>query len=375
MKIPCGFLFSATSSGIKKKGALDLGVIAAENFLTAEGFFTRNKNISYSVLASKKNINNSIKAVLVNSGNANCFSHNEGLKDTYFVMEKLAEALKVKRKNILIASTGIIGRRLPVEKIIKKIPLLTKNLNQKVFPLATSIMTTDTFPKIAYGKVNLRNETARILGIAKGAGMISPELVYEEKKHSRSATMLGFILTDAGLSSSLRKKIYQEAIEESFNSINVDGCLSTNDTVFFLSSEKIPLTKKKEIDAFARELKKVCKNLARMIVLDAEGAKKIFSVKVRGAKTLSEAKLAVKAIINSNLIKCSVFGGKPNPGRVIAALGQVGVRITEAAAIKEIKFATKFASILVDLKRGRFSWEGYGCDLTPEYIKINSHYN
>jgi len=384
IKIPAGFLLSGIKCGLKKSNKNDLGLIYCESFAEALGFFTINKNVSYSVTLSRKNISNPIKAVIVNSGNANCFSHKNGLKDTEVITSKLAGYLsasqneiagsserakrveRIDKKNILIASTGIIGKKLPKEKIISAFPKLYEEMGKEnAESFSQSILTTDTFKKISCSEIKLKNNTARILGFAKGAGMIAPNV----------ATMLVFILTDAVLPKALFKKIAKEAIDESFNSVTVDGCMSTNDTVFVLSSKKNVLKSTKEIKVFSKELKKVCLELATMLVKDGEGASKFIKISIKGAKSKEEAKKAGLSIANSNLFKCAVYGANPNWGRIIAALGHAGIAVCEGIPIKMSDLTKKNITIEVDLKRGAFAQTVYTSDLTPEYVKINAEYS
>ena len=360
MSLPKGFLLSGIHCGIKRK-KFDLGLISSQEKLLACGVFATNKNLSYSVVVSKKNIKNPIKAVLVNSGNANCYSHHTGLKDTEEIVAKLAKHLGVKKANILIASTGIIGKKLPKEKIINSLPKLIKSLGKKEASFARSILTTDTFTKTAKAGVN----KATIVGFAKGAGMIFPNM----------ATMLGFILTDAKLPGSALKSIFKQAVDESFNSISVDGCASTNDTVFVLSSGKVALKSKGEIELFSQKLKGVCLSLAKMIIKDGEGATKFVTIKIKGAKNKQEAKTGAFSLANSNLFKCALYGANANWGRIISALGQAGIKVGENIRISSTALTKKNVELTIDLKRGKSSWQVYTCDLTPKYVEINAEYS
>jgi glutamate N-acetyltransferase/amino-acid N-acetyltransferase len=360
MSVPKGFLLSGIHCGIKKK-KLDLGLISSKEVLKAQGVFATGANLSYSVVVSKKNINNPIKAVLVNSGNANCYSHKQGLKDTEEIIAKLAKHLGVKKENILIASTGIIGKKLPKEKIIKSFSKLIKGLSKSSKNFSHSILTTDTFIK----KAQVKAGEATIIGFAKGAGMIYPNM----------ATMLGFILTDVKLPSSVLKKIFKDAVEESFNSISVDGCSSTNDTVLVLSSGKVVLANKGQIALFSQKLKSVCLNLAKMIVKDGEGATKFVRIKIKGAKTKAEAKKGAFSLANSSLFKSALYGANANWGRIISALGQAGIKVGENIGISSTPLTKKNIELTIDLKRGKSSWQVYSCDLTPEYVKINAQYS
>jgi len=364
MKLPEGFLFSGINCGIKKR-KLDLGLIVCQDFYKTFGAFTVNVNSSYSVLYSKKNINNPIKAVLVNSGNANCYSHRQGLKDTEEIASCLAKTLGVKRENILIVSTGIIGKKLPKDRIIKSFPALIKNLSKDSGDFSKSILTTDTFEKVSCAKIPAGGKFSTLTGFAKGAGMVYPNL----------ATMLGFVITDAGASDGFFKKTFHRAVEESFNSISVDGCMSTNDTVLFISSGKVPLNNKEKAEVFSRKLKGVCLRLAKMIIKDAEGATKFVEIVIRGAKTGLEAKKAGLCLANSNLFKCALYGANSNWGRIISALGQAGIKVGENIGIKSNSLREKNLKIIIDLKRGKAGWSVYTSDLTPEYVRINAEYN
>lgn len=368
MKVPLGFGLSSVHCGLKNK-KLDLGIIFCRDLCAAAGFFTKNANVSYSVTLSRRNINKPVKAVLVNSGNANCFSHPQGLEDTEKILFAAAKELGVNKKNILIASTGIIGKKLAKEKIIKNIPVLIKGVSdskEKIREFSRSILTTDTFEKVSYSRVSLsEGRDINILGFAKGAGMIYPNM----------ATMLGFILTDADLSPICLRKIAKEAIEESFNSISIDACQSTNDTVFFLSSRKTALKNEREISKFSAAVKKICLDLAKMIIRDAEGASKFVEIHIKGARSLQEAKKSGLAIANSSLLKCALYGEDKNWGRIISALGQAQVKAGGDIAIKSTSLKKKDIKIVVDLKRGQAQWRVYTSDLTPRYVKINAGYS
>ncbi|MCM8820216.1 MAG: bifunctional glutamate N-acetyltransferase/amino-acid acetyltransferase ArgJ [Candidatus Omnitrophica bacterium] len=366
MRAPKGFLFSAINSGIKKEG-LDLGLIFCEDFAQTIGFFTKNKNSSYSVLVSKNHIKYPTKAVLVNSGNANCFYKGNGFLNTQSLCENLAKILKVKKENILIASTGIIGKPLPFKKIKDNLKKLVAGLSpNKIDDFSSAIMTTDTFKKIEYQKIFIKNKTINILGFAKGAGMIYPNM----------ATLLTFILTDAKINEGIFKQICKDVLEVSFNSISVDGCMSTNDTFFIISSQKIPIEDSKEISIFSEKLKITSLELAKKVVKDGEGATKFIEIEIKGAKTKKEAKLAAFSISNSNLFKCAIYGENPNWGRIIAALGQVGLSVSEnKLKIFSTPLSKKEIKFIIDLGMGKCSWKVYTCDLTPKYIQINAQYS
>jgi len=364
MKLPEGFLVSGIHCGIKKR-KLDLGLIYACDGSRGVGFFTRNANQSYSVILSRQHIDNPIKAVIVNSGNANCYSHRNGFKDTRAVVAALAAYLGVNEKNILVASTGIIGKVLPKQKIIKSIPALVNNLTTDTDDFARSILTTDAFVKTASASIDCRGGKVTISGFAKGAGMICPDM----------ATMLGFILTDADVGQVALAAMCREAIAESFNAISVDGCMSTNDTVFVLSSRKIRLRNKTEIRFFKEKLKAVCLKLAHYIVRDGEGATKFVTIRITGARSPVQAKKAAFSLANSNLFKCALYGENANWGRLIAALGQAGIGVDENIGIKAGNLHKRNVVITINLKKGKSSWTVYTTDLSPQYIKINAGYS
>jgi len=360
MNLPKGFLLSGIHCGIKKK-KLDLGLIYAQESCKVVGLFTANVNPAYVVTFCKKNINNSIKAILVNSGNANCYSHKSGLIDTEEIASELAKKLGVKTSNILFASTGIIGKKLPKEKIKKSLGNLIERLDKNPNNFSKSILTTDSSVKIAKAKVG----KASILGFAKGAGMICPNM----------ATMLGFIITDVDMPQSFFKRIAKEAVGESFNSISVDGCMSTNDTVLVATSKKVILKSKSQIKEFSQKLKEVCIELAKMIVKDGEGASKFVEIEIKGAKSKLEAKRAGMSLANSPLFKSALYGANANWGRVISSLGQVGIKVGEDISIKSTPLTKKEVKITIDLKKGKSKGTVYTCDLTPEYVRINAKYS
>jgi len=364
--LPRGFLLSGTRCGIKKRG-LDLGLIYCNDLSIGVGFFTKNANTSYSVGVSKKNIKNKVKAILVNSGNANCFSHKHGLKDTQRLCQELAKSLSVKKGNILIASTGIIGKKLPYKKIMKCFPELVNNLSSGQKSFSLSILSTDTFRKVAYRNLKINGKQVKIIGFAKGAGMISPNL----------ATMLAFILTDAGFNRKTLKKISYDVLEDSFNSITVDGCMSTNDSVYILASSKSAfIQEEKDLENFRAALKEVCLGLAKMIVKDAEGATKFIQINILGACSKEEAERAARAVANSPLFKSSLYGENPNWGRIVAALGQAGIPVKENEFIvKSTPWAKDEIKMNVYLEKGFFSKTIYTSDLTPNYVKINASYS
>lgn len=380
MDVPQGFLFSAVSCEIRKKGKPDLGLIFCENKGVSYGTFTRNSVKAAPVLIGKRNIKNPVtRAILVNSGVANACTGKEGLLRAEKLLEALSKELKIKKEEILPASTGVIGEPLPLEKILPKLPELINNLSPKNYDLfARAIMTTDTFPKIYSCKTE---EGITIMGIAKGAGMIAPKM----------ATMLAFILTDAHLQKEDLKDLLQKAVEESFNRITVDGETSTNDTVYALASNYKEV---KNWKAFSEKFKEVLYHLAYLIVKDGEGASKVIKVMVKGAKTKREAEALARAVAESPLVKTAFYGEDPNWGRIFSALGKLEIpfspeevelylngipwiiELQSKSQEEEIKkeMQKKELELLIKLKRGKQSYWILTCDFTEEYVKINASY-
>ncbi|MGC9141431.1 MAG: bifunctional glutamate N-acetyltransferase/amino-acid acetyltransferase ArgJ [Caldimicrobium sp.] len=380
MNIPQGFLFAGVSAGIRKEGRLDLGLIFCEEKGISWGVFTKNTVKAAPVLIGKKHIKNLVtRAILVNSGIANACTGKEGLERTERVLKALSDLLSIKKEEILPASTGVIGEQLPEERIIAKLPDLVKKLSPSNYAdFAKAIMTTDTFPKISS---QLTGDGIAILGIAKGAGMIAPHM----------ATMLAFILTDAKIDKKDLQTLLLKAVEESFNRITVDSDTSTNDTVYALASGK------KEIgnwEEFCEKFQRVLYELSYMIVKDGEGASKVIKVIVKGAKTKEEAKNFSQAVANSPLVKTAFYGGDPNWGRILAALGktqipfdpeEIEIYLNGIPWIKKLKTQNKEEvlknelrkndiELLIKLKRGKQNYWMLTCDLTEKYIKINASY-
>lgn len=374
MKTPQGFLFSGIKAGIKKSNKPDLGLIYSEGLLDGAFFFTKNKVKAAPVFSDIEKIKlnkGKINAVLINSGNANCFTGPQGKKDVNSLCEKLSAVSGKKQKYILNASTGIIGKRLPVKKITGNIDKLWSGLAKNINPFADSLLTTDKVRKVSSASFSCGGSKINITGAAKGSGMIHPELC--------KATMLCFVMTDAAISKQLLKQASAEALEDSFHRITIDQCTSTNDSVFFLTSQKAGnkkiTSKGKDYKIFSAQLKKVCIDLAKKLVSDAEGATKFIEVRIKGAKTKSEAKKSAFSIANSLLFKTAMYGKNKNWGRIYQALGQAGINVTENVSVKSSFLKNKNILIKVDLRRGKFQDSVYTSDLSPEYVKINAEYN
>jgi glutamate N-acetyltransferase/amino-acid N-acetyltransferase len=389
---PLGFYASGINCGIKKNGKEDLSLIYSPSPCIASGSFTTNQFKSYSVLWSIKNIKNDIKAVLINSGNANACNGKENWDLTVRLIEELALKLKIDKNSILFSSTGIIGERLPYEKIINGFDRLIENLSpQNNILAAKGIMTTDTFPKeyeINTG-ISGRKKEVFIGGMAKGSGMINPNM----------ATMLCFITTDAVIDKKALDIALKEAVDESFNMITVDNDTSTNDSVIILANglarNKTIHIDSPEFDIFCNSLKKLCIELAKKIASDGEGSSKFIEVNVNGGWCKKDVRKVAKKVCGSLLVKTAISGANPNWGRIVAAIGSTNARIdmknievkicgitvfkgepVECDKEKLIKLMeNKEIKIEIDLKRGNFSATAYGCDLTEDYVRINKEYS
>lgn len=320
----------------------------------------------------------SFRAIIINSGNANCFlgSGPKSKVDIAFgnacsIAEGVSCLLKIKRREVLVASTGVIGKRLPLERIKQSLPALAGSLNTAgLSQAARAIITTDTFIKTSERSFLLGGRRIRICGLAKGAGMIAPNL----------ATMLCFIVSDADISQAALKAALSAAVARSFNCISVDGCMSTNDSVLAMSNAcaKNPQIKKtgQGFKKFSAALNALCLDLAQMIVRDAEGATKFIQIRVKEAASFPEARQVALSIANSSLFKAAMSSGRRNPGRVAAAVGASGIAIKEKDLRISFRWQGKKDIYLdVALKRGRQEAVIYTADLTPQYIKINAQYS
>lgn len=391
-KIPVGFLASGINAGIKKTNKdLDLALICSEVPASVGAVFTTNAFAAAPVIVGKEILRRGkAQAIIINSGNANSCTGAQGLKDARQVAKQAAKQLGMDEKLLVPSSTGVIGVLLPVNRIVKALPALKDALKADGFTnAAKAIMTTDSFPKMASGKVALsRGKKAAIFGMAKGAGMIEPNM----------ATMLAFICTDAAVEPKLLKKMTRAVVNETFNRISVDGDRSTNDSVFVLANgmSGAEVKTSTQISDFMWQLREVMATLARMIVEDGEGATKIIVIKVRGARTKKDADRAARAVGNSLLFKTAMHGEDPNWGRIAMAVGTCGAKInqnrfsiklgniqavskgvqvegfSEAKARKAI--SGKEVIIEVNLGVGKQSADFLTCDLSKKYVDINAHY-
>jgi len=392
---PKGFLAAGLACGLKKSGKADLGLIVCPTGAKAAAVFTTNKIVSAAVEVCREHVKSPvISAVVVNSGNANACTGWLGVKNAIRMCKETALlAANCKARNVLVASTGIIGEQLPVEKAISGISMAAAKLSTSAkagLDFARAIMTTDTKPKQAVRRLEISSARITIAGAVKGAGMIAPNM----------ATTLCFITTDVAISKPLLNSALKAAIDNSLNRLTVDGHQSTNDTAIILASGLAgnrPITNRcPRYMKFSKALRELCDDLAHQMALDAEGATRMFKVVVNGAATKTDAAKACRAIADYPLVKCAVHGGDPNWGRIICAVGSVGVKINLGKLSCKLGRITVFRNgapvksdpektsriisqtehiITVDLGVGKVSDFCYGCDLTAEYVKINADYH
>lgn len=390
LDLPLGFRYAATAAGIKASGKLDLAVIVSDTPAASAGVFTRNRIVAAPVLVTEPECRSGqCQAILVNSGNANACTGDQGVDDALECRKMAASALGVEPELVAVSSTGIIGVPLPMDCFHRHIAPLIQGLSaEDPMPVAEAIRTTDAFTKVSSREVMTTEGPIRILGIAKGAGMIHPNM----------GTMLAFILTDAAIPADRLQRLVQEETDRSFNAITVDGDTSTNDMVLMLANGATgidpPLAERPVVAAAVRE---ILTELAKMIVRDGEGATKLVTVKVEGARTPEGAAMAARAIATSNLVKTAFFGQDPNWGRIIAALGYSGaeveqsevdiffddVQIVQSGLGLGADVARQAATVLqqpeftvrVTLNRGEESAFYYTSDLTYDYVRINAEYH
>ncbi len=387
-----GFSAAAVSADIRKKGndRLDLGLIVADSDATTAAMFTRNAVVAPPVEICRERVGRkgSARAVLVNSGNANCMTLSGGREDALMISKSVARLLDIPEESVLPCSTGVIGQRLPMDRMEAALEPLVRKLSPEGLELfSQAILTTDSVTKTVVQEVTLKNGKARVVGIAKGSGMIAPDM----------ATMLAFILTDVGISYYDLSLVLADSVADTFNSITVDGDMSTNDTVILMASGKGPAVKRSDdLAAFGKAVHTVCATLADMIVADGEGATKVVEIKVTGAVSDEDAKKAAKAVAESLLVKTAFAAADPNWGRIAAAAGYSGTAVDMARiflSIGEVKVLEEGeivpgydeAEAVKVMKQDRYGitlaiGDGEGqatmktCDLTEEYVRINCEY-
>lgn len=383
-----GYSFSSLECGIRYENRLDYTIIAADNLCNASGVFTTNKIYAAPVKICRERINNPIKAIIINSTNANACTGIEGYKNTAAITEDISVKLNVKPENILMASTGIIGRQLPLEKMIKSHENLIKGLSQaNGGSVARSIMTTDTVPKYCAVNFTCSEKEYTMAGVAKGSGMIAPDM----------ATLLSFIITDAPVSKQDLDRLFKEKIQTTFNSMTIDGDTSTNDTAIILSPlSNMPLTDDADIESFSRTLEFLLSDLAEKLMFDGEGVSKVVKINVTSARDKKDAELIARSVSRSLLVKTAIFGNDPNWGRIACAAGYSGAEIDEQllsimiedkALFKKGKtmdvnysdldeiLKRKSYSINIDIGLGSGHSSVITSDLSYEYVRINAEYS
>ena len=404
-----GLEMSCISADLYGNGRDDLSLFYFNKGANYASVTTTNSIISETIIWNNSSHKKSIKGLMVNTKNANTFTGKQGKESLDIIAKNLSRILTLKEsksekgtsetvrtKDLIFASTGVIGEQFPVDKIKDALPDLVEKLkseHNKLFWLkvASGMMTTDTRPKVAYEEIIVGDELIKICGVAKGSGMIAPNL----------ATMLSFIFTNADINSNLLKSLLKKAVANSFNAITVDSDQSTNDMVSIFSTRAIKIGQNlslndKIIQKFEISLKKLCLNLAKQIVVDGEGAKKFLTVKVINAKSLGSAKSIAFSIANSPLIKTAVAGEDPNWGRIIMGIGKSGEiidskklkiklgdfvvaengKISDNYNEEKLKEYMKWDSINIEvnLKLGSDAFECFTCDFTHDYIDINADY-
>ncbi len=390
---PLGYRGAAVAAGLKRS-KLDLALLLSEKEATVAGAFTTNIVKAAPVVYSEELVKKGgkVKALLVNSGNANAATGEQGKADVKRSLASAAQALQIKEEEILLCSTGVIGVPLPMDKVLNGIKECATNLGAPTNDLAQAILTTDTFTKEVAVEIEIDGKAVRIGGMAKGSGMIHPNM----------ATMLAFVTTDGVVERDLLQQILNESVTESYNMISVDGDTSTNDTLlaFANGASGVVIDKGSEgAQLFKEAFNYVNIQLAKMIAQDGEGATKLITVEVKGAASVEDGRTLARSIVGSNLVKTAFFGSDANWGRILCAMGYSGanfdpegVALTYSSPAGEIEVFKKGLpldfdeerakeillereiTLLVELSEGREVATAWGCDLSYDYVKINGDY-
>lgn len=388
--VPRGFSFLATQAGFRYKGRKDLGMILSSRPAAAAGVFTSNRFQAAPVLVSQENLQTSpwARAIMVNAGQANACTGEAGLIACRRTCQLSAQAFGLQPNEILPASTGVIGQDMDLsiwEQAVKS--LAQSQGSDDPLGVARAMLTTDTYPKILWREISLAEGTVRLLGLAKGSGMICPNM----------ATMLGFLCSDVDMEPAAWQEMLKHAVESSFNRISVDGDTSTNDCVLALANaESSVRPQKEELLRLGQEVTELCRELAYLIVQDAEGGTKVLCIRVSGARNTSEAEVAARTVAHSPLVKTAMFGRDPNWGRIVAALGRCGadfdpLQVRVSLAGREIFrhgtpvqadidsllapfLARQEVAVDISLGQGPGEYEFLTSDLSDEYVRINAEY-
>ena len=390
-KLDCpGFQAAGVAAGLKKNGKKDLGLIYSEVPLTVAAMFTRNLIKAAPVLlGQQRTANGRCRAVIANSGNANCCTGEQGRRDAIRMGNLVAKGLRVDDDEVLVSSTGVIGEPLPIEKIESAAPGLIAALSPGgLADFAEAIMTTDTVPKILSRTGQVTGKTFTVTGVIKGAGMIRPDM----------ATMLCYVMTDIAARPDLLQKTLAKAVDRSLNRMTVDGDTSTNDTVLLMANglSKVDLNDAESKEIFQSVLDEVMIGLAQWLIKDAEGATKLVEVVVKGAPTKPAAHKIADTVANSPLFKTALYGEDANWGRILAAVGRAGIPVElekidiffgsvqmvksgfgcgkEAEAEATRVLQQEEFRVTVDLNLGRETETVFTCDFSLDYVKINANY-
>lgn len=393
---PRGFFAGTAFAGIKagarpknQMSTADMTLIYSEKPAAVSGTFTTNRVQAAPVVLTKKKIaQGKARAIVCNSGNANACTGSQGLVAAENITKAVAQALKIDDTEVLIASTGVIGVPLPVEKMLAAVPQVVASLSSHGGEdAARAIMTTDTKPKLGAVQLEILGKVVTIGGIAKGSGMIHPNM----------ATMLGFITTDAEIEPVLLQGILREVVADTFNMITVDGDTSTNDMVLCLANgaSSVNIAEGDGLDAFRQALQILCTKLACMIAADGEGATRLLEIQVNGARTKADARLIARSIAASNLVKAAVFGADANWGRILCAAGYSGAEFDPGKTsiylgnievarrgealpfnVEGARAALQEKEVIIEVKLGEGSAQAvaWGCDLSYDYVRINASY-
>jgi glutamate N-acetyltransferase / amino-acid N-acetyltransferase len=392
--LPAGFSFSAACAGIKASGRTDLALVEACAGTTAAAVFTKNRVVAAPLDVGRASLAASrgqVRAVIVNSGNANCATGRAGLKACQRVCRELGRFLEVAPNTVFPSSTGIIGVPLPVEKITSTLAELAAGreaTRAAAERFARAIMTTDTRPKLASAKFSWGKALVNVLGIAKGAGMIHPQM----------ATMLVYIFTDAAATPAELRRVLRHVCDQTFNCMSIDGDTSTNDTVLLLATGQsgVRLQSPSTRDRFSSAMMQVCHSLAEQIVADGEGVSHVIRLSVEQAGSLEEARQVARTVAHSLLVKTAWAGADPNWGRILAAVGRSGVAVNPGRVSIQIgdqtvcrdgvachfderrahdSLAKPVSEIRIRMGQGRNRAKFLTTDLTAEYVRINADYS
>lgn len=387
--LPLGFTAGGVNSGVRKYRP-DVGLILSDRDCVAAGVFTQNECKAAPVLYSQSMLpSRKIRALITNSGQANAATGEVGVQRNLRLVRATATTLGLDPSQVLVASTGVIGHQLDIEKLEAGMPALAASLGTNAEPFALAILTTDLVPKTLTTTVKLSQGAVRISGISKGSGMIHPNM----------ATMLGYLLTDCAVPAEIARGLLQDVNRKSFNMISVDGDTSTNDCAFLLANgaSGVPIATDSDFHAFKDALTNVAQELAKAIARDGEGADRLIEVTVRNSPNLEIAERAARGVTVSPLIKSAMHGSDPNWGRILARLGAERV---PAAALSRMKLVVQGVTLFengapadfvrdevrtllkaetvkvdIDLRSGEASATAWGCDLSKRYVEINTEYN